>query len=71
LGEFRSDPNFLIDMLYGDNRDLRIAALAHLSRLMGRDVKFNVDLTGGERVAAIAQLRRQIISPPATQATQN
>jgi hypothetical protein len=69
LARFRKDPNFLLDILYNDNHDLRAAALEHLKRLTGRDIEFNLDLTGDQRVAAVTKLREQLA--PATQPAAN
>ncbi len=60
LARLRKDRDFLIDMLYSDDRDLRAAALDHLRRLTGKDPRFDLGLTGDARVAAVAELRRRI-----------
>jgi hypothetical protein len=70
LAQFRKDPNFLIDMLYNEHRELRAAALIHLNRVVGREIHFDLDLAGDQRVAAVAKLRGEI-APAQTQPAGN
>ncbi len=54
------DVNFLLDCLASDDPDLRAATLKHLDRALGRDVQLNLEAPAAQRLAAIAQLRKQL-----------
>jgi hypothetical protein len=54
------DVNFLLDCLDSDDADLRVATLKHLDRALGRDVQLNLQAPSAERLASIAQLRKQL-----------
>ncbi|MGD0462979.1 MAG: hypothetical protein ABSB74_10890 [Tepidisphaeraceae bacterium] len=54
------DVNFLLDCLASDDAALRVATLNHLDRAVGRDVQLNLEGPPAERLAAIAQLRKQL-----------
>lgn len=56
------NPDFLIDCLGSENRELRAMALAQLSTVIGHSVQFNINASADDRAAAIERLR-QLISP--------
>jgi len=62
--DFRTNVNFLLDCLYSDDAAERTAALDHLNRAVRTNVSFDVNAPSAQRIAAIAQLRKQL-SPPA------
>ena len=61
---------FLIDCLLSDDRQVRELALARLRHVRGRDVAFDIDAAPAERGEAAVRLRKQLVPPAATQASQ-
>ena len=66
-GRLRKSPDFLLDCLYVDDEPLRASALAELKQVTGKAIAFNVKAESEARFAVIAELRRQLLPPPATQ----
>jgi hypothetical protein len=60
------DINFLLDCLTSDDPALRAATLAHLDRLLGRKIEFNLDRPPDDRLTAVGALRRQLTPQAAT-----
>ena len=54
------DVNFLLDCLCSDDPALRSATLGRLQRLLGRKIECNLDQSPGDRLVAVAALRRQL-----------
>lgn len=63
---FRTDVNFLLDCLYSGDPAERAAALDHLSRAVRTNISFDVNAPSVQRIAAIAQLRKQLSPTAAT-----
>ena len=60
------DPNFLLNCLESDDAALRAAALKHLERVLGRKIEYKLDQPRDDRMTAVEQLRREIISRATT-----
>jgi len=54
------DVNFLLDCLASEDADLRAATLNRLSRIVGRQITLDLNQPLAQRLAAIAQLRREL-----------
>ncbi|HLL91124.1 MAG TPA: hypothetical protein VK324_17625 [Tepidisphaeraceae bacterium] len=69
-----ADADFLVDCLYLDDPALRTAAVARLSEIAGRPVKFDITARGRARSEAVEQVRQSLhrdgaqtpATPPAT-----
>jgi hypothetical protein len=60
------DVNFLLDCLSSDNPGLRAATLKHLDRTLGRNIRLNLDAAQADRLASIAELRKQLSASATT-----
>jgi hypothetical protein len=58
----RSDAGFLLDCLYLDDAEVRDAALARLAEVTGKPVEFDGKADRPTRWAAVAGLRRELLS---------
>ena len=55
-----NDPHFLVDCLDDEDAKVRSAAKAALEKLLERPVKFDVSLSGSERLKAVDAVRREL-----------
>jgi hypothetical protein len=63
--QLAQDPNFLLDVLYSDDANLRAAAIQQLRERTGKSIELDPKLTADAREQAIAKLRATLV--PATQ----
>ena len=67
VARLRTDRDFLLDCLNSDEAPIRQAALKSLREVTGKDIQFDLAGSSEDRLAAIAQLRDQFGTSPATQ----
>ncbi len=60
--ELRDSPEFLLNCLSSDQRDIRAVALAHLKKKFPT-LQFNLDADPSARQAAVANLRQKYLTP--------
>jgi hypothetical protein len=56
----RKNIDFLLDCLNTSDDDLRARALAHLNRVLGHPIKFDLNQSPENRSAAIDRLREEL-----------
>jgi hypothetical protein len=65
------DVNFLLDCLASSDPQLRAATLDHLSKLLNRNIAFDLNQPTRTRFAAIEALRTELTTAPTTRAAAN
>jgi hypothetical protein len=60
----RSDPAFLLDCLYSDDRTIRQAALERLIKITRTYLPFDVNADAVTRAKSVAILRQQLLGQP-------
>jgi hypothetical protein len=59
--QLAQDPNFLLDVLYSDDANLRAAAIKQLRERTGKSIELDPSLTADARDQAIAKLRGEFV----------
>lgn len=70
VSRLADDVDFLLDVLLIDDAELRRLALQRLRTRVDRPIEFDIDATLRQRADRIADLRAELLPPPATQAVE-
>lgn len=68
VSKLAEDLDFLLDVLLTEEPELRAMALERIRRKVERPIEFDIDATLRQRADRVAQLRTELLPPPATQA---